>query len=206
MTRIAAIIPVGSLDGGKTRLGGTLDAEERQDLTERLLSRTITTTLAVARFADVLVISPDRAVLTRASDLGARTLRQRSTGLRRGLTEAREDVVAGGADAIVVLPIDLPFTSVEAIDAVIDALEEHPGPAVILVPDRHGTGTNALALRPPDVIAFAFGPGSRAAHRAQAAGVEARYIELESPLAIDLDTPDDLVFIETTHPERLGVG
>ena len=32
--RIAAIIPVGTLEGAKTRLGGTIDAEERHDLVE----------------------------------------------------------------------------------------------------------------------------------------------------------------------------
>jgi 2-phospho-L-lactate guanylyltransferase (CobY/MobA/RfbA family) len=72
-SRIAAIVPVGTLEGAKTRLGETLDAEERLDLAERLLTRTIDAALAVERLADVLVISPDREVLRRASDLGART-------------------------------------------------------------------------------------------------------------------------------------
>ena len=174
------------------------------------------TALAVTRFADVLVVSPDRELLARATDLGARTLRQRSRGLRAGLADARADVVAGGATAIVVLPIDLPFVSVEAVDAVIDALvgpsagsepaDADADPTVVLVTDRHGTGTNALALRPPDVIGFAFGPGSRAAHRERAAAAGARYVELDGPLTVDLDTPEDLVFVESIAPERLGVG
>ena len=170
MTRIAAIIPVGTLDGAKTRLAEALDAEERHDLVEGLLARTVVTALAVDRLDDVLVVSPDREVLRRAADLGARTLRQRSSGLNRGLAEARADVVAGGATPILVLPIDLPFVSVEAVTAVLEALDaagaagRKPGrtaPAVVLVTDRHGTGTNALGLRPPGVIDFAFGPGSR---------------------------------------------
>ena len=76
----------------------------------------------------------------------------------------------------------------------------------MLVTDRHGTGTNALALRPPDVIDFAFGPGSRAAHRERALAAGARYVELDGPLTVDLDTPEDLVFVESIAPERLGVG
>ena len=76
----------------------------------------------------------------------------------------------------------------------------------MLVTDRHGTGTNTLALRPPDVIGFAFGPGSRAAHRERAAAAGARYVELDGPLTVDLDTPEDLVFVESIAPERLGVG
>ena len=203
--RVAAIIPVGTLEGAKTRLGDTLDAEERLDLLTGLLQRTVVAALAVDRLADVLVVSPDRDVLHLASGFGARTLRQRSSGLNAGLREARADVVAGGAEAILVLPVDLPFVTPPALDAFVSALLADE-PAVVLVTDRHATGTNALGLRPPDVIDVAFGPGSRAAHRALAVAAGATYSELDGPLAIDLDTPDDLVFIESASPERLGVG
>ena len=215
MTRIAAIIPVGTLDGAKTRLAEALDAEERHDLVEDLLARTVVTAVAVDRLDDVLVVSPDREVLRRAADLGARTLRQRSSGLNRGLAEARADVVAGGATSILVLPIDLPFVSVEAVTSVVEALEAAvtaaaeagtAAPAVVLVTDRHGTGTNALGLRPPGVIDFAFGPGSRDAHRAAAEAAGARYEEVGGALAVDLDTADDLVYVESNSTEGLRVG
>lgn len=197
MTRIAAIVPVGAFDGAKSRLGDALDAEERQALVEGLLTRTVMAALAVDRLDDVLVVSPDREVLARAATLGARTLRQRTVGLNPGIREARTDVVAGEADAIVVLPIDLPFVDPAAVAVVAEAIHAAPnGAGVVLVPDRHGTGTNVLAVRPPDGIDVAFGPDSRAAHRAAAETAEATYIELDGPLTIDLDTPDDLVFIE----------
>jgi len=204
MTRVAAIIPVGTFAGAKSRLGESLDAEERQDLVERLLARTVVAALAVERLDDVLVASPDRDVLRRAAELAARTLRQRSRGLNAGLAEARADVVAGGAEAILVLPIDLPFVTSAAIAAVLEPLAASP--TVVLVTDRHGTGTNALALRPPDVIDFAFGPGSRRAHRAAAEAAGATYVEIQGPLAIDLDTADDLVFVESIATEGVGAG
>jgi 2-phospho-L-lactate guanylyltransferase len=206
--RVAAIVPVGTLEGAKSRLGGSLDAEERQDLVETLLARTLGVALAVreaGRLSDVLVVSPDRAVLELASGAGARTLRQRTGGLNAGLAEARDDVTAGGAGALVVLPIDLPFIDAEAVAAILDALGTASS-AVVLVTDRHGAGTNALVLRPPDVIGFAFGPGSRGAHRAAASAAGASYLEVEGLLSIDLDTPDDLVYVESIAAERLGVG
>jgi 2-phospho-L-lactate guanylyltransferase len=206
MTRIAAIIPVGTLAGAKTRLGESLDAEERLDLVERLLARTVVAAIAVDRLDDVLVASPDREVLRRAAELGARTLRQRSRGLNAGLSEARADVVAGGAEAILVLPIDLPFVTPEAVEAILAPLTEASTPTVVLVTDRHGSGTNALALRPPDVIDFAFGPGSRRAHRAAAETAGATYVEVGGPLKVDLDTPDDLVFVQTIATEGVGAG
>ena len=213
MTRIAAIIPVGTLEGAKTRLGHALDAEERRDLVEGLLARTVVAALAVDRLGDVLVVSPDREVLRRASEMGARTLRQRSRGLNAGLREARTDAVAGGAEAILILPIDLPFITTQLIAAALEPLARPhtdrgsgSSAAVVVVTDRHGTGTNVLGLRPPDVIDVAFGPGSRRAHRAAADAAGATYIELAGPLTVDLDTPDDLVFVESTEAERLGVG
>jgi 2-phospho-L-lactate/phosphoenolpyruvate guanylyltransferase len=205
--RIAAIIPVGTLEGAKTRLGDTLDAEERRDLVDGLLARTVVAALAVVGIDDVLVISPDREVLRRATELGARTIRQRSRGLNAGLTEARLDVVAGGAGALVVLPIDLPFVTSEAVTSLLEPLTAAaPNGAVVLVTDRHGTGTNALGLRPPEVIDFAFGPGSRRAHHAAAELAGATYTELGGPLTVDVDTPDDLVFVESADAEGLGVG
>lgn len=222
MIRIAAIIPVGTLEGAKTRLGESLDAEEREDLAEGFLARTVLAALAVDGLDDVLVVSPDREVLRRAAGSGARTLRQHSHGLNAGLAEARGDVVAGGADAILVLPIDLPFVTATSVRAVIEPLiarrpgDGSPGgaggggagspggPIVVLVTDRHGSGTNALGLRPPGIIDFAFGIGSRGAHRAAAAIVGATYLEVEGPLSIDLDTPDDLVFVESLALEGIG--
>jgi 2-phospho-L-lactate guanylyltransferase len=201
MTRVAAVIPVGSLEGSKSRLGEQLDAEERLDLVAGFLTRTVGAALGVEGLADVLVVSPDRDVLTHAAGLGARTLRQKSKGLNAGLREARADVMAGGADTLVVLPIDLPFVTSAEIARVVDALGEgHP--VVVLATDRHETGTNILALRPPDAIEFAFGPGSRAAHRRAAETAGVTFVELDGPLTVDLDTPDDLVYVESLTEAR----
>jgi 2-phospho-L-lactate guanylyltransferase len=207
MTAVAAIIPVGQLEAAKSRLGGALDAEERQDLAERLVRRTVTAALAVDALADVLVVSPDREVLRFAANLGARTLRQRSDGLNAGLFEARDDVIAGGADALLVLPIDLAFVSAETVAPVVTAVVEPATEAiVVLVTDRHGTGTNVLAVRPPDVIAFCFGADSHRAHRDAALAAGAAYVELEGPLAFDIDTPADLVLVESMDAEGTLAG
>jgi 2-phospho-L-lactate guanylyltransferase len=195
--RIVAIVPVGALEGAKSRLGGTLDAEERRELAIEMLDRTIRAALDAPEIDETLVVSPDREVLGRASSAGARTLLQRSQGLNRGLGEARDDAIAGGADAIVIVPIDLPLVSSAALQQLIAPLAAvAERPLVVLAPDRHGRGTNGLLVSPPDAIEFGFGGDSRAAHAACAADVGARYIEVDGPLGLDIDTPDDLLFVE----------
>ncbi len=195
--RVVAIIPVGALVGAKSRLGETLDAEERRDLVDRMLDRTVRAVLATPGIDETLVVSPDREALAAAAALGARTLLQRSQGLNRGLREARDDALAGGVGAIVVVPIDLPLVSPAALAELIAPLAAvAERPLIVLATDRHARGTNALVLAPPDAIEFSFGGDSRAAHAACATDAGARYVELDGPLSIDIDTPDDLLLVE----------
>jgi 2-phospho-L-lactate guanylyltransferase len=199
--RLVAIVPVGTLEGAKSRLGAVLDAEERRDLVARMLSRTVAAALAAPRIAETIVISPDPEARAIAAGAGARTMRQRTQGLNQALRGARDDAVAGGATALLVLPIDLPLVSADVLSTFIAILDEGDAndALVALVPDRHRRGTNALLLRPPDAIEFAFGGDSRDAHAAAAAAAHARFLEVASPLSVDLDTPDDLLLVE-----RLG--
>jgi 2-phospho-L-lactate guanylyltransferase len=194
--RVIAAIPVRALEGAKSRLGEVLDAEERRDLVTRLLLETIGAARAALRIDGILVVSPDPATLSVAADAGARPVRQRSGGLDSAIGLARDIAIDEGAGALVVLPGDLPFVSGRAIDALVAAADAHDGPLVVLIPDRHGRGTNALLLRPPDVIEAAFGGDSRAAHRRQALTAGADYEELGGPLDMDLDTADDLLLVD----------
>ena len=69
-----------------------------------------------------------------------------------------------------------------------------PDPFVGVVPDRHGTGTNGLLLRPPDAIRPAFGEESCERHVAAARGAGIPHaVERLDSLALDLDTPADLI-------------
>jgi 2-phospho-L-lactate guanylyltransferase len=199
LTRLVAIIPIRSLESAKSRLGGPLDAEERQDLVADLLDRTLRAAGAVDSIESVVVVSPDPAVLRAASAAGATPVGQSGTGLNEGLRAAGRWATADGATALLVMPGDLPAISAATIRAIVEAAADHaePGrPLVALVTDRHGRGTNALLMSPPDAIPFAFGPDSRTAHLGAARLAGAVVVEIESPLALDLDLPEDLVLAE----------
>jgi 2-phospho-L-lactate guanylyltransferase len=189
----AVVIPVRAFEDAKSRLGAVLDPEERRDLVERLLRRTVHAALSTPGVADVVVISPDPEVLDVARGADARGVAQRSRGLNPALHEAREAI---GADRMLVLPADLPLVTPEALAALLRAGDGAGTPSVVLAPDRHGRGTNALLLDPPDVIDPAFGVSSRSGHAWLASSADAAYVEAGEDLALDVDTPDDLLLAE----------
>jgi 2-phospho-L-lactate/phosphoenolpyruvate guanylyltransferase len=199
LRRLVAVVPVGALEGAKSRLGGSLDAEERQDLVQLLLERTIRAAGKVAQIESVVVVSPDPAILELAVRTGATPLQQVGEGLNEGLDQAVEWAIAQGASAVLVLAADLPSVSAESIGEIVATAAAAASPEraiVVVVPDRHGRGTNALLLSPPDAIGFSFGVDSRTAHEAAARAADALSVEVDGPLALDLDLPEDLTLAE----------
>ena len=197
LSHLVAVVPVRSLSGAKSRLGEPLDPEERADLIIAFLRRTIAAALGSRSVRSVAVVSQDPDLLRQAGAMGAEPLLQSGDGLNEALAQTRDEACAE-ATAILVLPVDLPAVSAEEIDRLAAAAAEARlmamgRPVVVLVPDRGGTGTNALLLSPPDVIPFRFGEQSRAAHKREAAAAGASYVEVGGPLAFDVDTPDDLL-------------
>lgn len=186
--KIKAILPVKAIHQGKTRLGGMLDTGARAALCRRLLERTLDVACAFPGAADTIVVSADRRVLAAAEALGAHALGEtEGDGLNAALERATRFAVTLGADAILVLPIDLPLVTAEDLLALASA-----GAPVAIAPDRRGAGTNALYLSPPGAIGFSFGEDSFTAHlaAARAAGLDAAIVR-RANLAFDVDTPDD---------------
>jgi 2-phospho-L-lactate guanylyltransferase len=184
------IVPHRGLEAAKTRLAPSLDPEERVMLASQLLQRVLRVAREITE--DVVVISPSRGLAEIVEASEARLVAQRGMGLNEGLDQARAQAVQQGIDTLLVLHGDLPNLRADDIRTLWGALPKD-GPGVAIAPDRAGTGTNGLALRPPDIIAFRFGVGSFAAHAAEVerAGVPAVAVN-RAGLAFDLDTPADL--------------
>jgi 2-phospho-L-lactate/phosphoenolpyruvate guanylyltransferase len=197
-------VPIRGLETAKSRLGENLDAEERVHLVTRLLRQTLIATRDARRIDGTIVVTMDPAAAGIAKELRAVGLVERAPGLNEAIEAARSVAIARGATAIVVLPADLPSVAAESVDDLLarasgtdSALPgDSPGRVVALVPDRHGLGTNALVVSPPGAIAPAFGGESRAAHERAALASGARYLEIDGPLSLDVDTPADLIDAE----------
>ena len=140
------------------------------------------------------VVSSDRGTLDAARQAGTTVLeesRQQTHSASADWAAARLE--AGGARAVVSLPIDVPLVEVSEIEQLARACSRDESPVVVLVPSADGTGTNGLGRTPPGIIESRFGPGSFSAHAEQAHANGARLEVLRPPgLVFDLDTPDDL--------------
>jgi 2-phospho-L-lactate guanylyltransferase len=186
---VRIIVPHRGLAAAKTRLAPVLDDGEREALARRLLEQVLR--VAHEACGDVVVITPSEALSPLVTAAGARLVVQHGLGLNAGLEQAREDAIADRIATLLVLHGDLPNLGADDVAALLDALPDAGG--VAIAPDRAGTGTNALALRPPNAIGFRFGAGSFTAHALEAQNAGAPFAEVHRPgLAFDLDTPADL--------------
>ncbi len=190
-----AIVPVKPLRRGKSRLAGALSEDERAELNRRLLENTIHTLHELREIEEVLVVSRDSSALSLARELGARTLQEDGApALNTALKRATVVAQVHASHGVLILPADLPLVSRQDILTLIARATQPP--VVVIAPDRHEQGTNALLLSPADIIEYDFGENSFKRHceRARKAGARLEIVKLPS-LGLDLDLPEDLDLI-----------
>ncbi len=184
MSTSGIIVPVKGISDGKSRLSAVLNDEARAGLILELAGRTVALATSLPD-ADVVVTVAEAGTADALRASGARTIVQSNEGLNAALTEASRLL---SAERTLVVPADLPHLSRE------DLLAHLYCQRVGLSPDRHGSGTNMLSMSTAASVPFMFGAGSLTAHQkaARAAGLTVEIIDLPG-IALDLDTPEDLI-------------
>ena len=201
--RTAAVLPVKSFGRAKQRLSEAVGPPDRAELAAGMVGDVLAALGAVPELDDVIVVTAEPLAAAAARDAGAEVVHDpheagQSAAALLGIRAALES----GAERVLLVPGDCPALDPDEISGLL----AHQGRAgVVIVPDRHGAGTNALLLSPPDVIEPSFGPGSFARHaaRAHAAGTRVRVAEVRS-LGLDVDTPDDLRALHEALAARPG--
>jgi len=181
-----AIIPVKSLQASKQRLCHVLGQDQRRQLTEIMLQDMLATLAAVRGLAGVAIVTPELVEFVS----GARHIADPGGGLNVALDRGIRVLAADGAQAVVVLPADIPFATPWELEDLLTVGREFE---VVVVPDHGGAGTNALYLAPPMAIQPTFGPNSFRQHlqQAESRGLRTRSLSF-SGIGFDIDTPDDL--------------
>ncbi len=194
--RTAAILPVKRFSRAKQRLGASVADPLREELAGAMVADVL---LALSRTVSIertILVTREPAVAELAHEHGAVLLEDEAeSGQPAAAALGVGFALAEGFARVLCVPGDCPALDPAELEALLaaDAGTGHGERAVVIVPDRHGTGTNGLLLRPPDAIAPAFGPGSCERHRtlALAAGVDCR-LERPPSLLLDVDTGADL--------------
>ena len=204
--RTIAVLPVKRFSAAKQRLDNDLSDGTRRALAEAMVTDVLIALRRSQRVDEVLVVSGETMAVALAAGYDAAAVVDdpedagHSAAALRGIDAAIER----GATRVLLVPGDCPALDPAEVDALLaDAPVE--GPNVIVVPDRHGDGTNALLLTPPDAIEPAFGPGSRERHErlAAEAGATCEAIDVTT-LGLDVDTVDDLAALRTALEDVRG--
>lgn len=189
--RTVAILPVKRFPQAKQRLRDELPPPLRESLAEAMLGDVLEALTRVARVERVVVVTPSARAGELARGSRAVTVADSGAGHNAAAAIGIDAALTLGADRVLLVPGDCPALDPPELDALLEL--NTASPSVLIVPDRHGTGTNALLLDPPDVMAPSFGPESCVRHvaQAEALGVSCQVVHVPS-LALDVDTREDL--------------
>ena len=211
--RTLAVLPVKSFAVAKQRLGEAVGADDRRALARAMAGDVLEALAQVEGLDGVVLVSAEQFEEERrvavapgrrfapSSALVAVVHDPEEVGQSAAALRGVRAAVERGAERVLLVPGDCPALEP---DEVTDLLAG-PDAGVVIVPDRHGAGTNALLIAPPDAVEPAFGPGSFARHAAlaHAAGARVRVGRLPS-LELDVDTPDDLAALRAALAARAG--
>jgi 2-phospho-L-lactate guanylyltransferase len=196
---IFALLPVKILSNAKQRLAGHFTAAQREALARTMYEQTLATLLEAEGIDRVVVVTSDPDAAEHARRSGVLVFEEREQLSHSVSADAacRRAIQAGATTALLV-PIDVTTALPEDFERLAAAAR----PGVVIVPSSDGTGTNALARTPPDVIQSCFGTGSFQAHLEQARvkGVPAGVLRIPG-LMFDIDTLEDVNELLARAPE-----
>jgi len=191
--RTLAVLPVKRFAAAKQRLAPRLPPAARAELAEAMLADVLAAVSAAETIVSVAVVTSEPRAARLARSAGADVVYDaREAGQSEAATRGIEHALGAGFDRALLLPGDTPLVTAGGLDALLES-PRRAGVEIVVVPDRHGTGTNGLLLRPPDALAPSFGPDSLVRHLAFAREASLGWeVDHFAALEHDVDTPEDL--------------
>ena len=186
--RTCAVLPVKRFDDAKQRLDKTFNAGTRRALAEAMVSDVLHALRRSERIDKVIVVTGENGAEALARAYDAESIPDDDRGHSHAARSGVDWALEREYERVLLVPGDCPALDPGEVSALLEISAD-----VVIVPDRHGTGTNSLVLTPPTVMPPAFGEGSFARHRRLAAEAGASFHVADArSLQLDVDTPDDL--------------
>jgi 2-phospho-L-lactate guanylyltransferase len=188
----ALLLPIKHLRQAKQRLAPLLNPEERFGLAQAMLADTIRAVRGVRRADKVFVVTNYLPAMQAAEENGWELLREeQQISESVSVDAASRQCAERGVTSLLRLPLDVPLVRPSDIDELLQV--ECTAPALVIVPSRDGTGTNAILRTPPALFPSHFGAGSFAKHCAEAQRASAQILIRRNPrLEMDVDDETDL--------------
>lgn len=190
-----ALVPIRSLRQGKRRLAGVLSGDQRYRLTLAMYLDVLEVLSSTPGIAGVTVVSDDEEATELAVARGADCLREQdlhATGLNGAVKAAVARLAERGINEVLVVHGDLPLLQREELVAVLQSHAALEQPALTVVTDRQGGGSNCVLASPAAGFDYRYGVNSRQSHVAIAEGQGRTVQVLSLPGAsMDIDTPAD---------------
>ncbi|HEX3040755.1 MAG TPA: 2-phospho-L-lactate guanylyltransferase [Solirubrobacterales bacterium] len=193
--KATAVLPVKRFDAAKQRLAAGVDETRRRELAAAMVADVLDAIGEARSIERLIVVTGDPIAQELAAKAGAEVVADpEDAGHVQAAQAGIARAEAEGAERVALLAGDCPLLDPRELDRLLTGV---PGSYVGIVPDRHGSGTNALLLSPPSAIVPSFGEGSRARHveAARQAGIPFGIEELPS-IELDLDTPADVIALQ----------
>lgn len=167
-----AILPLKLFDNAKQRLSVALTPVQRRQLFEAMVEDVLGELASVKSLDGVLIISADPAARPLARKYDAELMvesKDNSMGLNGAIDNAVSYLLERHAAGVMVLHGDLPLIKSQDIDRLVQIHQDRSAAQrVTIVSDRAKQGTNCILCTPPDIIPFAYGPGSYTKHLEEA--------------------------------------
>jgi len=191
--KIFALVPVKRFESSKSRLSSVLNVIERKELSQLLLTNTLSVLTEASAISEIVIVSSDEVAMEIARKNGAEVLRERrDDGVNAAIARADDYSFENGAEATLVIPQDLPLLVAADVNMICRKAESLDR-CLVVCPSIRYDGSNALLRKPSRLLKTSYDQDSFNAHirAATKSGIPIK-VFLSKRIMLDLDTTEDL--------------
>jgi len=190
------IIPIKSFKNSKNRLKPHLNDEARIEFCKRMALDVMTVIKKCKNFDKIIIITKEKNNLSELANEKISFLEdEEEKGINQAIKLAFETYNINEKDSVLILHADIPLITEDDLNLITEKAKSSQKNAII-VPSRRKDGTNALLLKPSNLIEFQFGKNSYEKHSKSLEKLQdLKVVTIENEnISSDIDTYEDLTY------------